>query len=276
MLARERDRRAGGEVSNTDKQCRRMAWLATGWLLLVQTGLAMALPVIRTSGQEENPAKFDARNVARPGFCAELIRALARVDPALRFSGQHVMRPLRRIEAELSTGRMDVFFGLVDAPQRRKQFLGLDTTTLYTEGARFAVRADDPVQILGLEAIRRLGREGKIAVPQGSVYVDFLRRQGGLHVDDGTVSVEVGLWKLILGRVRFVFYGEPALKRYSRMPGFSSRIRLLPVEVGRFNVYAMASPSIDPALLSHLRTALRTLQENGELARLRHTYGLDG
>ncbi|WP_293765120.1 transporter substrate-binding domain-containing protein [uncultured Aquitalea sp.] len=231
---------------------------------------------LRTSGQEANPVKFDPANKRLPGFSVELMQAMRRADPELGFQGQDQLRPLRRIEADLENGKLDVFIGLVKSPARLSRFAVIQEPPLYIQYTQLAVRKEDPIEVLGFDDVRRLGDKGVIAVPQGSAYAEFLRARGGLRIDDGAISISASLKKLLLGRVRFIYYSGVVLEKYLREEGLNDRVRLLPTLLSAEEVCVMVSKNAQAGTLERVRIALKRLQRDGTLAKLRLKYGVSG
>lgn len=248
---------------------RRAVLLPLAGLLVTPAARAQAL-VLRTTGQEANTLKFDPTNTAAPGFSVEVMRWIEKRDPGLRFTGQDVLRPIKRIELELDGGGLEVFFGLVRTPAREARFNLLDV--LYTQSGQLAALATDAVSVQSFDDLRALGDKAVIGVPKGSAYVDTLRAQPGLVVDDGVASVSATLRKLVSGRLRFVFFSGPVLRKYIRDEGLESQVRLLPARLSVQEVCAATARDLDPAKLRRLRAALEQLRSSGELRRLQDKY----
>ena len=239
--------------------------------LLARGAQGQAQPLqIRTTGQEANTLKFDPTNAKAPGFSVELMRELERANPDLRFVGQEVLRPVKRIDLELESGVLDVFFGLVRTDGRESRLQMLDT--LYTQAAQFAVRASDPIAVQTLDDIRALGPAGIVGVPKGSAYADMLRAEGSLLLDDGVASVTATLRKLITGRVRLVFFSDALLRKYIQDEGLEQKIRLLPTRLSTQDVCLAASRQAPAEMVLRLRAALERLRVSGELRRLQDKY----
>lgn len=239
-----------------------------GWLL--PTVVAAQSVVLQTTGQEANTLKFDPGNAEAPGFSVEAMRWIEQRQPNIRFAGQEMLRPVKRIDLELESGTLEVFFGLVRNEAREAKFHVLEV--LYTQYCQFAVQAGDKVSVQSLDDVRALGDNAVIGVPKGSAFADHLRTQPGLVVDDGVASVSATLRKLLTGRVRFVFFGGAVLRKYIRDEGLEQQIKLLPARYLQTEVCVMASRSIDPLKLRRLRDALELLRNSGELRRLQDKY----
>nr|WP_295085397.1 transporter substrate-binding domain-containing protein [uncultured Roseateles sp.] len=246
----------------------------SAWLSL--SSYAQDLPITaRTSGQSDNRIKFHPGNTAAPGLSVEVMQAVQRIDPTLKFVGQDVLRPLRRVEAELVAGKLDVFFGLVRNSERAAKHLVL-SPPLYRQFTQLAVRSDDPINIKTFDEIRQLGSAGIIGVPRGSAHVEHLNGLGGLTVDDGVASVSSTLQKLIAGRVRFVFYGGAVLRKYIQEDGLEGKVRLLPARFYSEDVCVMVSKAADPQLVLRIERALERLRTSGEMAAIQDKYEVRG
>ncbi len=230
--------------------------------------------VFRTTGQEANTLKFDPGNAEAPGFSVEAMRWIEQRQPNLRFVGQELLRPVKRIDLELESGALEVFFGLVRNDAREAKFHVLDV--LYTQYGQFAMRSGDRVSVQSLDDVRALGDNSVIGVPKGSAFADFLRAQPGLVVDDGVASVSATLRKLMTGRVRLVFFGGAVLRKYIQDEGLEQQVRLLPTRYLQTEVCVMASRGIEPLKLQRLRDALEQLRSSGELRRLQEKYQVGG
>lgn len=258
---------------NVSWMIRYIGSLVVCFLPLLASALGSAVTV-KTSGQEANLVKFDPRNSAAPGLSLEVINALTRIDPGLAFTGQEVLRSLRRINDELISGSMDVFFGLVLNDTRGAQFTVIKSPVLYVQSTQIAVAAEDNIDIQSLDDIRKLGPKAVIGVPQGSAFVGFLKAQGGLTIDDGTMSVSATIKKLSAGRVRFVYFGGAALKKQIEEEGLAAKVRILPKIFSTEEVCVMFSKNTSPAIVDRIQRGLNTLQRTGELDQLRVKYGV--
>lgn len=241
---------------------------------IVTSARADSVIVMKTSGQEANLVKFDPANLSAPGLSVEIMQAISRLDRGLQFTGQEVLRPVRRLDLELENGTLDVFFGLVKNESRAAKFLIVDKPVLYLQYTQLAALTSDPIDIKSFDDIRVLGNDGRIGVPQGSAFVDYLHKQGGLLVDDGTVSVSATLRKLLAGRVRFVYFGGAVLRKYMQEEGLESQIRLIPTRFNSEEVCIMFSRKADPQGVQRIQKALEKLRSTGELDRIREKYGV--
>lgn len=255
--------------------------IARRGLLALPLGLGLgsataAQPLtLSTACQAGVPLKFAPQNPERPGICIEIAQALQRLEPRLRFSGLERELPLKRIESDLASGQIEVFFALLHTPERVALGLQfLEQPLLYALRHVVAVRADDPVQVSTLDDIRRLGRDGQILTAQGTAYPQVLDDVPGLRVDASSSSNSQLLRMLLAGRGRFVYHGDATLRAQIRADGLDAQIRILPAVFKHDEQRVALAPQLAPEKLALLRSALDKLDKSGELLRLRQRYGL--
>ncbi len=237
---------------------------------------ALARPLqLRTCSQAELPLKFDLGNPERPGICVEIIRALQRLDPVLQFPGLERGLPLKRVAMELAQHQLDIFFSMIDTPDRVALGVDfLDAPVLYESRHQVAVRADDPVTVGSLNDIAHLGSDGVVLVTHGTAYVEYLKNFPGLHVSKLAVGNAQNLRMLLAGRGRFFYHAGTTLRSHIEAEGLQDRVRILPA-VFKVDAQRVAfSPRLDPPLRARLAGLLQQLERGGELQRLRLRYGV--
>ncbi len=232
--------------------------------------LAQSLQV-RTIAQEGYRGKFNLDNSARPGICVEIIRAIERVDPQIRFSGLDRRASMARIEADLASGELDVAWGLIKNERRMASFI-LSDTALYQSAQVLVVRADDPIQINNWDDVRKQEQDGLVITAARSAQLEYLRRVGGLLVDDSSNSSVANLRKLVAGRGRFLFGTDFNMVEDIAAQGFESRLRILPVRFQVGGMYAVFSKKARPEIVERLNLALKKLEASGELKKIRARY----
>jgi len=244
---------------------------------LCLTGLLLLGPVaagadaLRTAAQDNNALKYDLKNAAKPGICVEVLQAMSAAEPELRFSGVDQPMSLRRIEALLAEGQLDVFCALIRSPAREARMAFIEVP-IYTVRHRIAVRADDAVNVQSLEEIRRLGPESAVIVNKSTAHEDLLRSAGGLQIDASSPDTAVNLKKLVAQRGRFYYHTENALLRYIEDGGLEGKVRLLPTVFKTEALYMVCSPRLASALRQRLQQALEKLARRGELERIYAGY----
>lgn len=230
---------------------------------------------LRTCSQAELPLKFDLGNPTRPGICVEIIQALQRLDAGLQFQGLERGLPLKRVAQELVTHELDLFFSMIDTPDRVRLGVDfLDDPVLYESRHQVAVRIDDPVQVRNLRDIAALGDQGVVLATHGTAYAEYLQGQPGLQLSRLTLSNSQNLKMLLLGRGRFFYHAGSTLRSQIALEGLEDRVRILPT-VFKVDAQRVAfSPRLAPAVRQRVVLALRQLEQRGELQALRERYGL--
>lgn len=228
---------------------------------------------LRTFSQDAFAAKYNRGNSDRPGICVEIIRAVERIDPDMRFSGLDMKASTARIELALDRGQIDVFFGLIKTPERARRFV-LAGAPLYSTSQVLVVRKDDPVAVSDWAAIRRLGRNGVILVNEGTGQARYLQEQGGLLIDDRGLTGHSNLQKLLLGRGRFYYVTDMYVSEELAAHHLADQVRILPLRFQREGLYIMFSKVVSPAVVGRVMDNVRKLERSGEMDRIRTRYFL--
>lgn len=247
------------------------------YLLLVSLLMpvqANELAVLRTTAQEDARPRYLAPlpgQSAASGFCAEVLFAIQRLDPALRFSGLERAMPVNRMLALLQTGQLDVFACLSKTTEREATLRFLDPPILELRN-RLAVRADDPIDVRSLDELRALGKGGTILVNRGTSSAQWLQQQAGLFVDATGNDQPDNLKKLMAGMGRFYLRHDFGLQAEIEALKLHQQVRILPWVLQSQSQYLAIHRSLPAETQRRLTAALLQLQQSGELARLRTLY----
>lgn len=254
----------------------RVILTAGRWLLVLTGLLAVAgepMVVLKTAGQETSAPKFVHANGEVSGLCPDILAAISKVDTSLSFSGQQVPWSLPQIERGLESGRFDVFCGLVRLPRREKLF-SFVSTPLYTIRHKVAVRYDDNVQVADLDELARLSAASPrnlVIVTAGISFIDGLKARG-IDIDAGSSNNNINLRKLIGGRARFMYHNELVLAALIKDQHAEQQVKLLPAVLGEEAQQLAVSKQLDPAVVTRLANAVKTLRQTGELDRIYNRY----
>ncbi len=237
--------------------------------ILAWTPSARAVDAIelRTAAQQSTAPKFVPVEGGAAGLCVDIHRAIERVDPGLRITGDQQWRPLPRMEAELRSGVLDIGCGLMRNRDR-------DADLVYVEPALFVVsyhlvaRADDPVMIESWDDVRGLGDKGIVLAIHGFGHVARLKELGGLAIDSGAIDAATNLRKLLAGRGRFYYHRSPGIASEIRKAGLDGKVRVLPAMMDLQRFYMMAGRHVPATVVARLNRALAQLEASGELKRL--------
>lgn len=242
-----------------------------GLLLLTAVALAAGpapararvsnLPVL---AQESLPPKWIDRGDHSDGVCPDILRAIEKLEPRVRFTGQHEFRSLPVIEQGLESGDVACACALLDTARRR----GIATIVgkpLYMVRHRVAAAASDHARVDNLDQLVKL--KPLVNTSRGAGYSDQLRALG-LKVDDSTSDNVVNLKKIIAGHGRFFYMNELSLNWIIRENGMGAQVRVIPGVLKEEPVYFWVSKKVPPATVHLLDQALLKLKANGELSRI--------
>ncbi|MDR7272481.1 glutamate/aspartate transport system substrate-binding protein [Pelomonas saccharophila] len=240
------------------------------WALLGLLELAQAAPSIHVPAQEKAPHKFILDGPQPSGICPDLLRALERLDPGLRFHGYGSALSLPLIDVGLRNGNVGAACGLLERAERHAYATRL-LPPLYRVRHRVAVRADDEANPRSLADLLVLSGDQAVIVTRGSAYPAMLR-EAGFKVDDSTGDYQANLRKLLAGRARFIYGGEQALWRSIQQAQLTQRLRLLPTVFAEEPIYLWASQQLSPAQREGIARGLERLEASGELAAIVRHY----
>lgn len=252
-------------------QPKRLGWALIGLAAcLFQASAVQAQTALRTIAQVGTPVKFGPSASARPGLCREVAHRLELLDPGLQFSGLGRDAPLRRIELLLERGEIDVFFCLLDTPERRQRFDYLPVP-IYRVRHVVAVRVDETRQPANHQQLAELGRRSPVLVTQGSVLARTLAKAGVPYLEAAPTDL-AALRMLAQGRADAVYGQDLNLQPLLKSPELAGKIKLLEASfVDEFH-YVVVSRHLKKAAVDRVLAALNQLDRQGLLRELQDKY----
>ncbi|WP_343729912.1 ABC transporter substrate-binding protein [Duganella sp.] len=245
--------------------------LAAAAALLAVQGGAVEL---HTSAHINTEPKFAAGPGKKVvGLCVDLLRALERADPGMRFVGDQNWMPMMRAMTETRAGRQDVVCGLAHTAQRAVQFVYLQPVLWHIDYVLVA-RENDDVVVNSWEDVRKLGAQGVVLSDRGMYASHLVESQADVTFDSSAASSEHNLKKLLAGRGRFYLHRVQGLDSLLLESGVKPQVRVLPVIMGRVPLYFTVGQHVDTGMAQRMQQGLLTLQKNGELARIRRRWNL--
>ncbi len=249
--------------------------LAACALALLCMSPVLAAERMRVAVQENSAPKYADQlqsGSAAQGICPDLLRAIERQDPRLRFAFEPFSQPLKRIEHGMSVADTEANC-LADNAERRVKFHVLPIT-LFSFNYHLIARADDPVRVKDWDDVRHLGDEGKILVVSGSGVLERLRKVGGLSVEESGKSATANLKKLVIGRGRFFYYRTHDWDSQVHDARVTGQVRVLPARLEAVRFHLMFGRHVDPAVIARASHALQVIEADGTLAKLRVKWHL--
>jgi len=244
------------------------------WLCLLGALLSLAAPAqeltLRTVQQASSTVKYDPDGPPhRPGLCMEILRAVERQDPGLRFTGLDQQVPLKRVERLLADGLVDAFFCLLKSPEREKQWR-YAAVPLYTIRHVVVQRADDPRSPDSLAELAAWSRRKPVLVMRGTA---LARRLVAAHVTVAEVGSErEALQMLSLGRADAIYGQDINLQRHVAESKLGDQLKIgrtIFLEEPQFLALRADLPA---AYEERLTQALRKLEKDGTLRQLAEKY----
>ena len=247
---------------------------STALSLLSTAGAGVAATEIRTSAQQGTEPKFqsaDARSGRVVGICIDIMRAVEKLDPGLKFTGDQMWQPLPRIYSAIDRGVQDASCGLSHSAERDKKYLFVGPA-LFAIRYHLIARVDDAVVVDNWDDLRKLAPDNVVLANRGFAGAALLMQAGVARIDVGASDPKLNLQKLLAHRGRFFFHRAPGLQAVLDRSGLAARVRILPTVMATSPLYFVMSRQVDPALAERLRAALLTLEKTGELERIAKSW----
>lgn len=237
------------------------------FILMSESSLAL---IIRTVSQDNSAIKYNLNNEKLPGLCREVISAVEKEIPGLKFSGLEKAVPIQRIEQFLERNEIDVFFCLLKTDEREKKFSFIETP-IYSIRHAILMSVDDPLAQKKSLKLSDFKNEGTIFVNKGSSLIDDLKKEGVKFSDGGKSDSQI-IDLLEASRGRF-FYGQDlTLKFMLGNHAKKNRYKIVYLEE-KFKAQQVAySKSLDPKIVKQLTFAIKKLSDSGVFEKLYKKY----
>jgi polar amino acid transport system substrate-binding protein len=235
---------------------------------------AHAAPTIelKTAAQDSSKTKFDPSNPDRPGVSLEIIKAVEKADPGLKFPGKENLTPLLRIEQDLEGGHTDVFFGFIKN-EKREAKMRFEDPPVFTVRHKVAVAKGDDVSVSSFDDIRKLGDKGEITTLHGSAFHTFLEKQGGLQLSTA-MNVRANIEKVLIKRARFHYNTDLNLSEMASDAEFKNKYKILPAVFSVEHDYVAFGKHVPEEKVKRVMAAVNKIIKNGELAKIHKKYYL--
>lgn len=250
------------------QQIRSLSLLA-GVVTAIGTQAAGVMTELHIAPQEISEPKYFVQEndgqVIVTGLCVDIMHAIARIDPQIRFVfGQHP-QSLARIEAGLVTGQLQAACGLLRTSKRERVLRYIEPPLRSTD-FYMAVRADDDVKVQNWDDVRRLGDDGIVLGKYDCALV--LRDVHGLKTDFSAKDPKTNIQKLLAGRGRFFLHRLPGIEHAIRDAGAQGKVKILPAVMSHEPIYMVLSKEVPAQAAARIQTAISQLEASGELDRL--------
>ena len=194
------------------------------------------------------------------GICVDLMNLIEK-NSNFRFLRPTQFVSLKRIELGLSSQSVDVYFALLRNPERAQICRYLEP--LYSVHYVIVGRADDQVTLRGVDDLKRVAGKGPLLTVFGSQLGTYIQSLG-LVADDGAVTVEQNLGKLLSRRGRFFLYQDIAVHQALAQPPFAGKLRVFPLVLRTEELWLVSSFGVGAAVNDGLKAVVHRLKASGE------------
>jgi ABC-type amino acid transport substrate-binding protein len=246
-----------------------LRWLS---LLIALASLAASAKdlTLRTVQQSGSAVKYDPDgSPPRPGLCIEILHAVEKADPGLRFSGLDQQVPLKRVERLLADGLVDAFFCLLKSPERERQWRYVPVP-LYTIRHVIVQRADDPRNLDTLAELAASSQRKPVLVARGTVLARRLLAANVAITEVG--SEREALQMLTLGRADVIYGQDINLLRHVAENKLGDKVKLGRTVFREDSQFLAVRADLPAAYEGRLTQALRRLERDGTLRQLAEKY----
>lgn len=225
---------------------------------------------LRTVQQSGSLVKYDPDgSPSRPGLCLEILRAVEKVDPGLRFTGLDQQVPLKRVERLLADGLVDVFFCLLRSPERERQWRYVPVP-LYVVRHVVVQRSDDTRRMETLTELAAASRTKPVLVMRGTA---LARRLTAANVVINEVGSErEALEMLTRGRADAIYGQDINLQRQVAETRLADKVRVGRNAFHEEPQYVAVRADLPAAHEERLLQALKRLERDGQLRQLADKY----
>ncbi|MGM9481678.1 substrate-binding periplasmic protein [Roseateles sp. NT4] len=246
---------------------RRLFCLLTALLSLAASAQELTL---RTVQQASSTVKYDPEGGPhRPGLCLEILRAVEKQDPGIRFTGLDQPVPLKRVERLLADGLVDAFFCLLKSPEREKQWR-YAAVPLYTIRHVVLQRADDPRSPDTLADLAAWSKRKPVLVMRGTA---LARRLLAADVAVAEVGSErEALQMLTLGRADAIYGQDINLQHHVAESKLGDKVKFGRTVFQEEPQWLALRADLPAAYEERLTHALRRLEKDGTLRQLAEKY----
>lgn len=236
-------------------------------VLLVNTTVSITL---KTVSQDSPPKYYLDSDGKMTGLAVDTMKAIMKMDPTIVFEGYETFMPLNRIEKELESGAIDVFFAWVKNDDKEKKFIFIDTPVYWVRNILVS-SLEEPLTISDWKQIKDL-KTVSVMVALGAAQAEYLKQMGVL-VDEQGKSNDNNLMKLMSDRGRFAFGSETGMLEQIKNLGYQGRIKIHPIKTPIEGRYISFSKKVPKETVEKIEKTMKKLEENGTLDRIfkKHT-----
>ena len=203
------------------------------------------------------------------GICIDLMNLIEK-NSGFKFIYPKDFSPLKRIEADLGSGDIDVYFALIKNPAREKFASFIEP--LYTIDYILIAKADEKADIKTIDDLKTIGKNGKILTVGGSTIVNYIEKTLGLPADSSAATVNQNLSKLLAGRERFMIYQDLSILYEMTKPEYKDKFKIYPLSLQKEELWLVTSKKQPDSTGKSLQAVIKKLKASGDWDKIVSKY----
>ena len=228
-------------------------------------------PVLKTAFFDSSPRFIKNADASWSGFSTELMHLIEKKSGFI-FQHPNNFVPLKRIELDLTSGKIDFILGLSKTPTREKELVFAEP--LYTIDSVIIARADDPIRLTSLDDLKKIASESPVLSYPGNYLTDYAKNQLQLPLDDGAPSVTANLDKLLAGRGRVFLAASFIAYEITNSSKYKNKLKILPLVIKKDQQWFCFSKNVPQDQIRKISAAIRTLKKEKEWEAILSKYFL--
>jgi ABC-type amino acid transport substrate-binding protein len=233
---------------------------------------AEAKITLRTEFQDVVP-KFMVSNGVESGISYEIMKMIE-AKGNYSFTYKPNIVSLTRISANLSSGAMDIQFGLQKTQEREAAMVY--GPSLYAVKLIGVMRMEDQNEIRSIDEL--IEKRETVLTRSGTTACETLRSVNGLIVDDGARTSEANLIKLLHNRGKILIFHNLNLNYVTAKPEYAGKVKKIELEIngykqlGLVDQYVVYSKNVPQTVIDDINAIIEGARRSGELAAIVSKY----
>lgn len=245
--------------------------LISASLLSVFSVSVFAEKIVLTTELQDTQPKFIKNSDGNfSGLCIELIRLIEK-NSNYQFSYPKDFVAIQRIEANLKNAAIDVHFGLNKTPSRENTLIF--GAPLYKVKFVILANVNDEIKIQTIDELKKIANADSVLTIGGTAVNDFVTKQLGIKVDNGSNSINNNLQKLLNGRGRLLIYTDLGLSyEMNNNPNYIGKFKILPLVLQESDQWLLFSQKVPGKYRTEIVETIKNLKNSGEWDKILTKY----
>lgn len=217
--------------------------------------------IILNTEFQDTPSKIIIkRDRSVSGITADIINLIEK-NSEYRFKYKRVESTLTRIEENLKTGKIDVYFGMFKSKKREENIIYIEP--LYDINYGIVTYIENYENIESIEDLKKVSEKKQVLTLFGSVIGDYLTSKG-IKYEAGAKSVGANFHKIISRKADYFIYHDKALIKLMENKEFKGKLKLIKIDIKKDTLWLVASKKVESSIVSDLSTIIKKLKTKEE------------